>query len=85
MISKAKVYFLDLLIKEIYVYTVKNHFCVIWKKNRRNGFFNGVEEMERNFKYVKNIINKDILSQSIRYRISNHETKDHLEKLFVFD
>ena len=34
------------------VHIHKNHYCVIWKKNRKDSLLNGVEEIDRNFKYV---------------------------------
>ena len=43
--------------RDVCVYIQKNHFCVIWKKNRKDALINGVEERETNFKYVKNRIN----------------------------
>ena len=39
--------------KNICVYIHKNHYCVIWKKNRKDSLLNGVEEIENNFRYVK--------------------------------
>ena len=30
----------------------KNHYCVIWKKNRKDTLLNGVKQTDRNFKYV---------------------------------
>ena len=41
------------------VHIHNNQYCVIWKKNRKNSLLNGVEEIDRNFKYVKNIINEN--------------------------
>ena len=37
---------------DICVYIRKNHYCVLWKKNRRDSLFNRVEETDRNFKCV---------------------------------
>ena len=71
--------------KNICVYIHKNHYCVIWKKNRKDSLLNGVEEIEKNFKYVKNKINENNLKQRIRYRFPKHETIDQLENVFVFD
>ena len=67
------------------VYIHKNHYCVIWKKNRKDSLLNGVKEVDENFKYVKNKINEDDLKQRIRYRFPKHETIDQLENVFVFD
>ena len=61
-----------------------NHFCVFWKKNRRNSLINGVHEKNRMFKYVIKI-HESNLKQKIRYRIPNHETIDELENEFVLD
>ena len=44
--------------RDVCVYVQKNHFCVFWKENRKDASLNGVEEIETNFKYVKNRINK---------------------------
>ena len=71
--------------KNICVYIHKNHYCVIWKKNRRDSLLNGVNEIENNFNYVKNKINEKNLKQRIRYRFPKHETIDQLENVFVFD
>ena len=67
------------------VYIHKNHYCVIWKKNRKDSLLNGVDEIDKNFKYVKNKINEDNLKQRIRYRFPKHETIDQLKNVFVFD
>ena len=71
--------------KNICVYIHKNHYCVIWKKNRKDSLLNGVDEIDKNFKYIKNKINEDNLKQRIRYRFPKHETIDQLENVFVFD
>ena len=71
--------------KNICVYIYKNHYCVIWRKNRRDSLLNGVNEIENNFKYIKNKINENNLKQRIRYRFPKHETIDQLENVFVFD
>ena len=71
--------------KDICVYIHKNHYCVIWKKNRKDSLLNGVNEIDKNFKYIKNKINEENLKQRIRYRFPKHETKDHLKNVFVFD
>ena len=71
--------------KNICVYIHKNHYCVIWKKNRKDSLLNGVNEIERNFKYIKNKINKDNLKQRIPYRFPKNETINQLENVFVFD
>ena len=84
-ISQAKENSLGKLNKDICVQIHKNHYCVIGKKKRKDKLFIGVEEMDRNFKYVKNKINKNNLKQRIRYRVSKHGTIDQLENVFVFD
>ena len=81
----AKEYSLRLKQKNICVYIHRNHYCVIWKKNRKDSLLNGVQEIENNFKYVKNIINENNLKQRIRYRFPKHETIIQLENVFVFD
>ena len=69
----------------ICVHIHKNHYFVIWKKNRKNSSLHNVEEIDKNFKYVKNIINKNDLKQRIRYRFPKHEAVDQLENIFAFD
>ena len=49
--------------KNICVHIHKNHYCVIWKKNRKDSLLNGVEEIDRNFKKVKNKVNENNLKQ----------------------
>ena len=71
--------------RDICVHIHKNHYCVIWKKNRIDSLLNGVDEVDKNFKYVKNKINEDNLKQRIRYRFPKHERIDQLENVFVFD
>ena len=71
--------------KHVCVYIHKNHYCVIWKKNRKDSLLNGEQEIERNFEYVKNKINENNLKQRIRYRFPKHEPIDQLENVFVFD
>ena len=67
MILKAKEYTLGVLNRGRFVYTKKNQNCLIWKKNRKDALLNGVEEIEKKFKYVKNKINDNNLNQNIRY------------------
>ena len=55
------------------------------EKNRKDGLPNGVEEIEKNFKYNKNNLNKKNLKRRIRYRFPKHETIDQLEKNFVVE
>ena len=71
--------------KNICVHIHNNHYCVIWEKNRKDSSLIGVNEIEKNFKYVKNKINENNLKQRIRYRFPKHETIDQLENVFVFD
>ena len=40
------------------VHNHKNHYCVIWKKNREDSSLNGVDEIEKNFKNNKNKVNE---------------------------
>ena len=69
--------------RDVCVYIQKNHYWVIWKKNSRDGLLNGVEEIERNFKYV--IKNENNLNHRIHYRFPKHEAIDQLENVLVFD
>ena len=71
--------------KNICVHIHRNHYCVIWKKNRKDSLLNGVDEIDKNFKYIKNKINENNLKQRIRYRFPKHETIDQLKNVFVFD
>ena len=71
--------------RDICVHTHNNHYCVIWKKNRRDSLLNEVEEKYKNFKDVKNNRNENNLKQRISYRLSKHETIDQLENVFLFD
>ena len=71
--------------KNICVHIHNNHYCVIWKKKRKDSLLNGVNEIEKTFKYVRNKINENNLKQRIRYRFSKHETIDQLKNVFVFD
>ena len=45
--------------RDICVHIHNNHYCVIWKKNRKDALNNGVDEIDRNFKYVKNEMNEN--------------------------
>ena len=67
------------------MYIQRNHYCVIWKKNKKDSSLNGIQEIENNFKYVKNKINEENLKQRILYRFPKHATIDQLENVFVFD
>ena len=71
--------------KNICVYIHRNHYCVIWKKNRKDSLLNGVQEIENNSKYVKNKTNENNLKQRILYRFPKYESIDQLENVFVFD
>ena len=71
--------------KNICVHIHRNHYCVIWKKNRKYSLLNGVQEIENNFKYVKKIINENNLKQRILYRFPKQEPKNQLENVFVFE
>ena len=67
------------------VHIHKNHYCVILKKNRKDSLLNEVDEIDKNFKHIKNKVNENNLKQRIRYRFPKHETIDQFEKVFVFD
>ena len=51
--------------RTICFYIHKNHYCVIWKENRKDSLVNGVGEKEANFKFVKNKVSENKLSQRI--------------------
>ena len=40
--------------RDVCVHIHKNHYCVIWEKSRKDSLPNGVEEMDKNFNYIKN-------------------------------
>ena len=71
--------------KNICVHIHRIHYCVIWKKNRKDSLLSGVQEIENKFKYVKNIINENNLKERVLYRFHKHEIIDQLENVFVFD
>ena len=71
--------------KNICVHIHRNHYCVIWKKNRKDSLLNGVQEIENIFKYVKNKINENKLKQRILHRFPKQEPINQLENVFVFD
>ena len=75
----------DVKERNICVYIDKNHYGVIWKKNRKDSLLNGVQEIENNFKYIKNKINENNLKERILYRFPEHEPINQLENVFVFD
>ena len=52
--------------RNICVYIHKNHYWVIWKKNRKDAILNVLEEIDRNFEKVKNNKNGNNLRQRIR-------------------
>ena len=62
----------------------RNHYCIVWRKNTKDSLLNGVNEMERNFKYVKTKIKGNILNHRIRNRFPKHGIIDQLENVFVF-
>ena len=61
------------------------HYCVVWKKNRRDNLPNGVKVTERNFNFAKIKMNVTQPSQRLRYSFPKHETTDQLDNVFVFD
>ena len=71
--------------RNVPLYILKIHYCVLRKKNRKDSLPNGVEEIGRTFKDINNKMNENSLSKRIRYRFPNHEAKDQLENVFVFD
>ena len=71
--------------RDVCVYLQKNHYCVVRKKNGKDSLFNGVEEIERKFSYVRNKIIEKILKQKISDRFTKHETIGQLDKVFVFE
>ena len=76
---------LGLLIKKIIVYAFIKTMMVLFREEKKDSLLNGLEAIDRNFKYVENKINEDNLSKRLRYRFSKHETIDQLENVFVFD
>ena len=69
--------------KDICVYIHKNHYCVIWKKIRKDSLLNGAEEIERNFKHIENMWRKkfwvkgfDVDFQNMKQMISSRMCLD---------
>ena len=86
MILKAKEYSPGMLNKKIYVYTFMKIVFVFFGRNREAALLNGIEEIDKNFNYVKNKMNENNLKRRIRYIFPKHETiVDQLENVFVFD
>ena len=70
--------------RDICVNTHKNHYCVIWRKNRNDAVLNGIEEIDKNFEYVEKKLNEKNSKQRICNRFPKYETKDQSENVFVF-
>ena len=86
MILKTKEYALGMLNRGIFVYIfIKIVIVLFGRKIEKTLLLNGVNEIDKNFKYVKNKINENNLKQSFRYRSPKHETIDQLENVLVFD
>ena len=49
------------------LYLHKNHFCVLWKLNRRTNFLDAVAEIENNLGYEETQINDNKLKQVVEY------------------
>ena len=71
--------------RDICVHIHKNHYCVIWKKKRKDYLLNGVDEIDRTFKHARKNKNENNLKRRIPYEIPKHETINQLENVFVFD
>ena len=83
---EEKEFFLDLSSKEINVYTFIEIIIVLFgRKNRQLSLLFGIKQIDRVFKYVKNIINENNLKGRIRFRLPKHESIDHFENEFMFD
>ena len=82
---KAEEYFLGLLNGGTNVYIFIKIIIVVFGKRRRDSLVNGVQEIEKKFKYGKNNINEKIIVQRIRYRFPQDKTRDQLDNVFVFD
>ena len=55
------------------------------EKNGRDSLLKGVEELDKNLKYVKNRKKEDNLNQRTQNGFPKQETKDQLEDVVVFD
>ena len=84
---RANAYFPDLSSKEMNVYTFRNLIIELFEKRREKiVYLMAWKRKKKNFKYVKNKINKDNLSLRIRYRFdTKNETTYQQENVFVFD
>ena len=85
MILKAREYSRGMSTRGMYLYSFKKTVIVLFGKNGKDTSLNGIEEIAKNFKYVKNKINGKKLKQRMRYRFPKHETIDQLQNVFVFD
>ena len=54
--------------KSFFLYSYKNHFCVIWKTNRRTKLLDAVVEIENNFRNEQTQTNDNILKQVVEYK-----------------
>ena len=51
--SKSKRFFpRNVKQRDTRVHNLENHYCGIWKKNRRDSLLNGVKQIDKNSKYV---------------------------------
>ena len=62
----------------------EKHFCLIWKTNETT-FTDAIDELEKNFKYVSNQINNDILSQVKVYKFPKQSDMNCMDSVFSFD
>ena len=67
------------------MYTFKKTIFVLFGKNRRDSLLDRVQEIDKNFKYVRSNITKNNLKRRICYRFQKHEAKDQFVNVFVFD
>ena len=67
--------------RRICLFIHKNHFCVIWKKEKTK-FMDAIKELEKNFEYQPNHINDNILKQVVEYKFPISNGKDCLFAVF---
>ena len=68
--------------QKICLFIHKNHFCVIWKREKTN-FTDAIKEIEKNFEYQPNHITDNILEQVVEYIFPTSNEKDVCLRCFL--
>ena len=48
--NSKRILFRSVKWRDICVYIHEHHYCVLWKKNRKDASLNGIKEIDKNFK-----------------------------------